>query len=155
MVVSARFLAGDADSKPWLRRLNWERNGLASAPSLNPLDQDGVRDVLFKMGCPLDELSRKVDIVAGLYRLSQGDPLLVGLYVGDLWVKGEAASRLSPEDLAGIQPGYEGYFDRWWDDQKNCGAKKNPGWRSMCAPCATCWPGHWDRFSRMTFTRST
>jgi hypothetical protein len=126
VIVSARFLAGDADSTPWLRRLNWGRNGLASAPSLTPLDHDGVRDVLFKMGYPLDELSRKVDIVAELYRLSEGDPLLVGLYVGDLWAKGEAVTRLQPENLASIQPGYKGYFDRWWDDQKKLWKDKKP-----------------------------
>ena len=126
VVVSARFLARDADSKPWLGRLNWERNGLASAPSLTPLDKDGVRDVLFKMGCPLDELSRNVDIVSELYRLSAGDPLLVGLYVGDLWAKGDEVTRLKPEDLAGIQPGYKGYFDRWWDDQKKLWGKDKP-----------------------------
>ena len=93
VVVSARFLAGDTASTSWLRRLNWERNGLATAPSLSPLNQDGVRDVLFKMGCPLDDLSRNVDIVAELYRLSEGDPLLVGLYVGDLWIKGAEVTR--------------------------------------------------------------
>ncbi len=126
VVVSARFLAGDANSTPWLRRLNWERNGLASAPSLTPLDRAGVADVLLKMGCPLDELSRQVDIVAELYRLSAGDPLLVGLYVGDLWAKGEEVTRLKPENLAGIQPGYKGYFDRWWDDQKKLWGKDKP-----------------------------
>jgi hypothetical protein len=126
VVVSARFLAGDSDSKPWVRRLNWERNGLASVPSLIPLDRTGVGDVLLKMGCPLDELSRKVNIVAELYRLSQGDPLLVGLYVGDLWSKGKEVSRLNPEDLADIQPGYKGYFDRWWDDQKELWGKDKP-----------------------------
>ena len=126
VVVSARFLAGDTDSTAWLRRLNWERTGLASAPSLTPLDQEGMRDVLFKMGCPLDELSRNVDIVAELYRLSEGDPLLVGLYVGDLWAKGEAVTRLQPEDLASIQPGYKGYFDRWWEDQKKLWGKDKP-----------------------------
>jgi len=126
VVVSARFLAGDADSNPWLSRLNWERNSLAGTPSLTPLDRDGVADVLLKMGCPLDELSRNVDIVAELYRLSAGDPLLVGLYVGDLWAKGEAVVRLKPEDLAGIQPGYKGYFDRWWDDQKKLWGKDKP-----------------------------
>ena len=126
VVVSARFLAGDVDSIPWLRRLNWERNGLASAPSLTPLNQEGVRDVLFKMGCPLDELSHQVDIVAELYRLSDGDPLLVGLYVGDLWAKGETVARLQPQDLAGIQPGYKGYFNRWWDDQKRLWGKEKP-----------------------------
>jgi hypothetical protein len=41
VVVSSRFLAGDVDSAPWLRRLNWERNKLASAPSLTPLDRGG------------------------------------------------------------------------------------------------------------------
>ncbi|MGC4099006.1 MAG: hypothetical protein QM706_17995 [Nitrospira sp.] len=61
-----------------------------------------MRDVLYKMGCPLHELSRDVDIVAELYRLSEGDPLLVGLYVGDLWEKGEAVLRLKPKDLAEI-----------------------------------------------------
>ena len=126
VVVSARFLAGDAASTPWLRRLNWERKGLASAPSLTPIDHDGVRDVLFKVGCPLDELSRRVDIVTELYRLSEGDPLLVGLYVGDLWAKGDEVTRLKPEDLAGIQPGYKGYFDRWWDDQKKLWGKEKP-----------------------------
>ena len=126
VVVSARFLAGDADSTPWLGRLNWERNGLAAAPSLIPLDRAGVADVLLKMGCPLDELSRNVDIVAELYRLSEGDPLLVGLYVGDLWAKGEEVTRLQPEDLAAIQPGYKGYFDRWWDDQKKLWKDKKP-----------------------------
>ncbi len=126
VVVSARFLAGDADSTPWLRRLNWERNELASAPSLAPLDQEGVRDVLFKMNAPLDELSRNVDIVTELYRLSEGDPLLVGLYVDDLWAKGEEVTRLQSEDLANIEPGYKGYFDRWWDDQKKLWGKDKP-----------------------------
>ena len=125
-VVSARFLAGDADSAQWLRRLNWEHNGLAAAPSLTPLDRAGVADVLRKMGCPLDELSRKVDIVAELHYLCEGDPLLVGLYVGDLWAKGEDVTRLKPEDLAGIQPGYTGYFDSWWQDQKKLWGKDKP-----------------------------
>jgi hypothetical protein len=125
VVVSARFLAGDADSTSWLRRLNWERSGLAFAPFLTPLNRAGVADVLLKMGCPLDELSRNVDIVAELYRLSEGDPLLVGLYVGDLWVKGTEVTRLKPEDLAGIQTGYDGYFDRWWEDQKKLWGNQN------------------------------
>ena len=126
VLVSARFLAGDNDSAPWLRRLNWDRNGLALAPSLGPLDKPGVADVLDKMGCPLDELSQDVDIVSELHRLSVGDPLLVGLYVGDLWNKGEAARRLEPQDLARIEPGYKGYFDKWWDDQKKLWKDKKP-----------------------------
>jgi len=128
VVVSARFLAGDADSTPWLRRLNWERSGMVSAPALVPLDRAGVADILLKMGCPLDELSRKVDIVAEMYRLSEGDPLLVGLYVDDLWDKREIVARLKPEDLADIQPGYKGYFDDWWKYQKELWGKDKKPW---------------------------
>lgn len=126
VAVSARFLAGDADAISWLRRLNWERSDLASVLALPPLDRAGVANVLLKMGCPLDELSRKVDIVSELYRLSAGDPLLVGLYVGDLWTQGESVTRLKPEDLAGIPPSYKGYFDHWWDDQKKLWGKEKP-----------------------------
>ena len=118
VVVSARYLAGDTDTNTWLRRLGWDRPGLATAPDLSPLSRQGVADVLQKMGVPLDRLSKRVDIVAELHRLSEGDPLLVRLYVDDLWDRRETAARLQPEDLQDISPGLEGYFDRWWEDQR-------------------------------------
>ena len=99
---------------------------MASALSLAPLDQPGVTNVLVKMGSPLDELGHEVNIVAELYRLSEGDPLLVSLYVGDLWAKRKEVTRLKPEDLADIQPGYKGYFDRWWDEQKELWGGQKP-----------------------------
>jgi len=74
--------------------------------------------VLTRMGFPLDQLGKRVDIVAELYRLSKGDPLLVRLYVDDRWVRGEEAARLQPEDLRKIKPGLEGYFAKWWEDQE-------------------------------------
>jgi hypothetical protein len=126
VVVSARFLAGDADARPWLSRLGWEHRGKTSTLDLAPLDTSGVADVLLRMGVALDELSRRADVVAELHRLSQGDPLLVNLYVEDLWSRGEQASRLRPEDLQNIRPGYEGYFDRWWADQKKLWGKESP-----------------------------
>jgi len=44
-------------------------------------------------GLPLDELSRNVDIVAELYRLSEGDPLLVDC----MWATcGKGRSRYPP-----------------------------------------------------------
>jgi hypothetical protein len=78
------------------------------------------------MGFPLDRLGQRVDIVAELYRLSEGDPLLVRLYVDDLWAKGEAAVRLQPEDLRAIRPGLQGYFSRWWDDQRRLWGNQTP-----------------------------
>ncbi|MCA9994460.1 MAG: hypothetical protein KDE56_01860 [Anaerolineales bacterium] len=127
VVVSARYLAGEATSaEPWLRRLGWERLGQAETLALETLTQAGVQDVLLKMGCPLDELGAKVDIVAELHRLSEGDPLLVELYVLDLWQRGEAAARLQPEDLAAIEPGYGGFFARWWADQERLWQGEDP-----------------------------
>lgn len=116
-VVAARYRAGESDARGWLSRLGWER-GLAHVLDLEPLTREGVADVLCRMGFPLDALGQQVDVVAELHRLSGGDPLLVRLYVDDLWAKGEQAARLRPEDLRGIQPGYEGYFDRWWQEQR-------------------------------------
>ena len=118
VVVAARHQADDQGPEGWLRRLGWERNGLARSLTLAPLTHAGVSDVLRSMGVPLDALSTRVDIVAELHRLSEGDPLLVRLYVDDLWKKGAAATRLQPEDLHALQPGLHGYFDRWWEDQR-------------------------------------
>ena len=50
--------------------------------------------------------------------MSEGDPLLVRLYVEDLWSRGVAANRLQPEDLEAIRPGLAGYFQRWWREQQ-------------------------------------
>lgn len=118
LVVSARHISEAPDSQAWRRRLGWEDPGLAHALDLDPLDREGVADVLQRMGFPLDELGKRVDVVAELHRLSDGDPLLVRLYVDDLWKRGQAAARLRPEDLRAIKPGLEGYFDRWWKEQR-------------------------------------
>jgi hypothetical protein len=118
VVVAARHQANESGPEGWLRRLGWERNGLARSLTLALLTPAGVSDVLRSMGVPLDTLSARVDIVAELHRLSEGDPLLVRLYVDDLWQKGAAATRLQPEDLRTLQPGLHGYFDRWWEDQR-------------------------------------
>ena len=124
IVISARNLANDRYANTWLNRFGWTRRGLARALPLHSLDQTGVADVLRKMDFPLDRLSTRIDIVAELHRLSEGDPLLVRLYVDDLWERGEMVVRLQPEDLRSIRPGLVGYFDRWWEDQRRLWGKE-------------------------------
>jgi hypothetical protein len=127
VVLAARYRPNETDAEPWLRSLGWERPGLARVLDLDPLTQQGVADVLTRMGVPLDVLGKRVDIVAELHRLSEGDPLLVRLYVDDLLAQGEEATRLQPEDLRGIEPGYIGYFrDYWWKEQKKLWGKDTP-----------------------------
>jgi uncharacterized protein YeeX (DUF496 family) len=126
IVLSARHLANDEDASAWLKRLGWTRPGLASTLELYPLDRSGIVGVLTQMGFPLNLLSMRVNIVSELYRLSEGDPLLVRLYVDDLWERGEAAVRFQPEDLRTIRPGLAGYFERWWKDQRLLWSKEAP-----------------------------
>ena len=119
IVISARYIANCADAPSWLRKLGWERPGMACAQELMKLSRDGIADVLHQMGFPLADLSRDVDITNELFRLSEyGDPLLVNLYVEDLWARGEKTARLKPEDLKTIKKGYDGYFENWWEQQR-------------------------------------
>lgn len=118
IVASARPRVGEADGCSWLSSLGWDRPGLGRSMDLPKLTLDGVRDVLIRMGCPLDELGRRDEIVGQLYRLSDGEPLVVRLYVEDLWQRKDAAPRLKPENLSAIPPGLKGYLQQWWKQQE-------------------------------------
>lgn len=118
VLLSARLLAGDLDAADWLRRLGWDSPGQARVFQLDRLTSAGVADVLKSMSYPLDEVGKRVDVVTELHRVSEGDPLLVRMYVDDLWARGDEVSRLQPEDLHAITPGIDAFFSRWWDDQR-------------------------------------
>ena len=126
VVLSARYLAGDYDAKRWLRSLGWDRINIARVMNLNLLTRDGVADVLLQTGTPLEQSEAKPDTVAGLYHLSKGDPLLVRLYVEDLWSREQEVFRIPTEKLSSIRPGLEGYFDRWWEEQRQLWGEKTP-----------------------------
>jgi hypothetical protein len=119
LVVSARLTANAPDVRNWLNRLGWNTYGLYAADLTIPaLEREGLRDVLQKMGGPLSDLAGDVDMVAQLLRLTLGDPLLVGLYVEDLRRLGDTVACLKPEDLKNLSPGFDGYFRKWFEDQK-------------------------------------
>jgi hypothetical protein len=117
IIVSARYLAGDVDERGWLERLRWGA-GLACNLPLPTLTRAGVSEVLAAMGNPLDHLATQVNVVGELFRLSQGDPLLVRLYVEALLPYSRKAAAIRPEDLPSILEGLAGYFERWWEDQR-------------------------------------
>lgn len=126
LLVSARYLSGDSDATGWLQRLGWQRPGQAMAIELRPLTPAGLVALLEGMSVPLERFGARSDLVAELYRLSEGDPLLVKLYVADLWALGDEVARLQPSDLRQIEPGLAGYFRRWWDDQRALWGDKRP-----------------------------
>lgn len=120
ILVSARLTATHSTPQKWLNHLEWDRyNSLAQVHELAPISREGVADILRKMGMPLDQLAQREEILTTLYRLSEGgDPLLLNLYVQDLWKRGEDALRISVDELKRLKPGYEGYFEKWWQDQR-------------------------------------
>ena len=117
VLVSARTRAGDADRAKWLTQLGWEQ-GRARLLTLGALDVDGVRDALQQMGNPLDALAPRYDIVSRLHALSEGDPLMVRLYVEALLPQGSRAATFSLDDLLNLKPGIKSFFDGWYDEQK-------------------------------------
>ncbi len=126
VVVSARLLGGDTDATGWLRRLGWIGLRGAQTLSLSGLSDQGVADVLEHMGAPLSQLGIRADIVRELHRLSDGDPLLVRLYVDDLLKQAPLSARLKVTDLHTIAPGLDGYYERWWDDQRRLWGEGRP-----------------------------
>lgn len=117
VVVAARLRANDATGEGWLTQLGWE-NGRGVQFVLPTLDRDSVADVLVKMGNPLDVLATKIDVVTRLHELSEGDPLLVRLYVEALLPHGVQMATFTPEDLLLLKPGIKAFFDRWFEEQK-------------------------------------
>ncbi len=126
ILVSARIFAGDREDQGWIRRLGWNVSGCVQSITLPALSKKGIFDVLEKMGHPLDQQTKNLDLVSELYRLSKGDPLLVHLYIDALLTEGEKVTYLTPEDLKNIKPGLEGYFENWVEDQRTLWGDKDP-----------------------------
>jgi hypothetical protein len=123
IVVSARLTADLPSAKAWFDQLGWDARGARTLP-LQSLTLEGVREVMNGMGYPLADVGET--IVTTLHRLSEGDPLLIRLYVDELWSRGDEVGRLKPKDLAAIDPGLEGFFDRWWREQKKLWGDSSP-----------------------------
>jgi hypothetical protein len=125
IVVSARILAGDGSGpNDWLARVDWTggRGRLVRSMSIDPLDRNGISDVLELMGFPVADPASDIDIASELLRLTGGYPLLVRLYAEALWEGGEQTASLCSDELVNLTPGLAGFFD-WFKMQEG-------GWRS-------------------------
>ena len=59
-------------------------------------------------------------------RLSQGDPLLIKLYVDELTKKSDAVQFIRADELEDMEPGLEGFMGEWWRDQILLWGDKDP-----------------------------
>jgi hypothetical protein len=118
MVVSARLQVGDVDAQGWVGRLGWGGGTRVTTHDLPPLEAHGIRHLLVSTGAPVDVLAARPEIVDRLLDLSGGEPLILRLYVEDLWRQGPHTSELTIDDLDHIKPGFRGYFDDWFQRQR-------------------------------------
>ena len=120
VVVAARG-AGST----WLRKLNWSKT-LAESRDLPPLPRSAVDQILINLGAPLDLLRNTPQFADKLFELSEGDPLVLRLYIEDMLKEGENACNLTAADLENRKPGLEGFFDGWLDDQERIWQTRDP-----------------------------
>src|SRR5262249_6366892 len=107
--------------------LGWDGTGCAVSVDLPPLGRADIGDVLISMGAPIDELAEGRAVIHELHRLSGGDPLVLRLYVDQLWNLRENLPEVTPQLLRGLKPGIDGYFEDWWEQQQAL-------WRSQGRP---------------------
>lgn len=91
------------DAHAWRQKLGLDANRTRVFP-IAGLRQESVDSLLAE-----NQLEPIADLSAGIYRLSQGDPLLVRLYLEFL-----RASPQTRESLPQTPPGLEGWFSLWW-----------------------------------------
>jgi hypothetical protein len=115
VLVAARP-TGDGH-QDWLTRLGWQARRIARAFPLGRLDRSGIADVLKEMGNPLAPLAGKLNVVDTLFRLSQGDPFMVRLYVDRLREEADRPDLFDADQLHAIQPGLRSFFALWLQDQ--------------------------------------
>lgn len=115
VLVSARLLA-DRDALGWLQYLNLPDS--ASVVPLPPLSIEAVQDVLDRMDDQFGDVDSRNDLASHLHRLSEGDPLLIRLYIDALQRGRDGDRQLQIESLESLNPGLESFFDKWWEDQR-------------------------------------
>ncbi|NJO16799.1 MAG: NACHT domain-containing protein [Thioploca sp.] len=123
LLLSARHRPGETDGTTWLSALGITGERL----ELPPLTLSAIAEAIIQLGRPLDELAEQQAFVEQLYRLTdQGDPLLLTLWIGQIWQHREATPQLKIEQLQQLQPSFASFYDIWLkEQQKNLASKRH------------------------------
>jgi hypothetical protein len=116
LVVSARLTADRATAEEWQSALGWSAR--ARKLRLDGLSVSGVAEAIRSMGGPLASLAGNAAAVAALHHVSNGgDPLLLSLYLQDLWERPDLEVDEVVPTWRERAPGLDAYMDGWWRDQ--------------------------------------
>jgi hypothetical protein len=122
VLISARHKPGHATGAGWLDDL---QIGLRDTPAnsvileLDALDRDALAEAMIRLGAPLDGLAERQAFLDELYRLTdQGDPLLLTLWLGQIWRNRDGLPDLDSTGLERLQPSFLGFYRSWLADQQ-------------------------------------
>lgn len=124
IVLSMREGALEASPTGWRSRFGLERSLQVSILTLPPLSPAEV-SLLADRVSTTSQLAR-AELSAELYRLTQGDPLVLGLYVGLLAELSASGRELSAAAMGTLRPGLDGVFEQWWREQLRHWGPKRP-----------------------------
>ena len=119
IILSARYKPGQRDGRAWLDDFAFDPACMKVQPlDLQPLSRAAVGEAVVQLGHPLDTLPEREGVLDALYRLTdRGDPLLVTLWVGQLWRERERAPALRATDLQRLSPSFAGFLEVWMQEQ--------------------------------------
>jgi len=145
LVVSARFLVGDADARGWLTRLGWHGKSTAEAFVLEPLTPAEIADSLRTTRPSLAAFASRPSVILKLYALTAGEPLVLSLYISDLLSIECDALESGAEFLDNLKPGLGGYFHDWlsreqkvWQQERAAGAVIDESTLRVCLSVLAC-----------------
>jgi hypothetical protein len=119
IILAARYKPGQRDGQAWLDDFAFDPACPRVQPlDLQPLSKAAVGEAVAQLGHPLDALPEREGVLDALYRLTdRGDPLLVTLWVGQLWRERERAPALRATDLQRLSPSFAGFLEVWMQEQ--------------------------------------
>lgn len=126
IIISARTTLEHKNAEAWLKKIELEPMVDAVPLNLDPLLPSGIEDILHGSHFVSEGPERMDFLVRELYRLSQGEPLLVKLYIDALFPHDHLPTHLLPETLPSIREGLDGYFEKWWEEQEALWGEKAP-----------------------------
>jgi hypothetical protein len=124
ILLTARQLANDHGPAGWLKRLDWPAQQGVQTFSIQLLRQEHIDELLVRFNL-FPQQEERPGIVQVLQRLTEGEPLLIMLYVDDLRRKAQADVHYGIDDLNAIEPGFTAYVKNWIDSQRKAWTEGN------------------------------
>lgn len=126
VIVAARERAATASWADWLQEFGWTRPMDAECMTLPPLGLSEVVDIVTHMAASAQVAPPPAADCASLHRLSEGDPLLLQLYLRDALAAWTRCATPRWSELLTTAAGLDGYFAAWWQDQRRIWGPTKP-----------------------------